>query len=449
MIMKRAFLLVALIVSPNIVFGDGYNIGELKKQILDAKDATAAETALTSGKDTVLSGITNNDELKSSLGTKVTDAIKAYAEVKPTDARTKEQKEADLEKKQQAYEDAKANEQSTANKTLTALSTAATGIGTMELLQGRAEQKADKEAEAAMDALIATMRCTYAEGKQVKAGPDEIELPGGNNSELMKYRAEYMALAADLKERKTALGMKAGIESEEIFDKATIGLYDDENTGMTSGAYESLYRAKMLGSETDQKKIDDMASTSKKRVVGGAIAAGAGALVGVVGNSLINGKLGELIKKDKNCKSIEKLYKKTTDSLEKLKSCLKDGGASNTDKLSFDYFQADWLSLSLIKCRNLPVSGKNAEDLFKDSNSLADVDAIVDKLKESFDVDNTKTMLGAQSTDDTDLRTALKTKIEKRASEYKDAMEKDEKSGCNSSFLDGIKTGIVDAKKTS
>jgi hypothetical protein len=205
----------------------------------------------------------------------------------------------------------------------------------------------------------------------------------------------------------------------------------------------------MLGSEEDQKKIDEEQKASKNRVIAGAVVGGVGVVGSMVGNSLINGKLGELIKKDKNCKSIEKLYKTTTDSLEKLKSCLKDGSASNTDELSFNFFQADWLSLSGIKCRDLNLNDTEAKSLFKDSNSLEDVDAIVDKLKTSFGEDNTKIMLGAKSTGDADLQNALKTKIEKRASEYKDALDKDEKSGCNSSFLDGIKTGIIDAKGNS
>lgn len=202
----------------------------------------------------------------------------------------------ELKKKQKAYDEAHEKEQSTANKTLTALTTAATGIGGMELAMGLAEQTADKNASADMDAYIATFRCTYANGQQVKGGPDEIELPGANNQQMMNLRAQYISLAADLKERKAALDMAPGIESKEILDKSQMGLYDDENIGITGGAYESLYRAKALGSETDQAKIDEMADASKKRVMGGAIAAGAGAVVGVLGDSLINGKLGEAIK---------------------------------------------------------------------------------------------------------------------------------------------------------
>lgn len=353
----------------------------------------------------------------------------------------------DIRKLEDEYKAKKENEQSLANRTLTAGAIATTGIGGMELAMGLSQQKADKDAAQSMAAYIATMRCTYGDGKQAKAGPEEIELPGGNNQQLMNLRAEYFALANDLKERKTALNMKPGIESEEILDKAATGLYDDEMVGITSGAYASLYRAQMLGSEEDQKKIDEEQKASKNRVIAGAVVGGVGVVGSMVGNSLVNGKLGELIKKDKNCKSIEKLYKTTTDSLEKLKSCLKDGGASNTDELSFDYFQADWLSLSGIKCKDLKLDSKDAKSLFKDSNSLEDVNQIVAQLKTSFGEDNTKTMLGAKSTADEDLQAALKTKIEKRASEYKDALDKDEKSGCNSSFLDGIKTGITDTQE--
>jgi len=198
-----------------------------------------------------------------------------------------------LENLKQTYEDAKANEQSLANRTLTAASIAATGIGGMELAMGLAEQKADKEAEQDMSAYIASFRCEYGDGKQVKAGPEEIVLPGGNDEKLMSLRTKYMTLATDLKERKTALGMKPGIESEEILDKTAMNLYDDENTGIESGAYGSLYRAKMLNSEEDQAKLDEEAKKSKNRVIAGATVAGAGIVGGIAGNMAINGTDGK------------------------------------------------------------------------------------------------------------------------------------------------------------
>lgn len=200
-----------------------------------------------------------------------------------------------LKDKTDAYKNAKDKEQSLANRTLTAATTAATGLGMMELAMGKAEQKADADAEQDMAAYMATMRCTYAGGKSVKAGPEEIELPGGNDGKLMSYRSEYIALAKSLKERKTAMDMLPGIESEEILDKAEMGLYDDESKGIEGGTYASLYRAKQ-GSEEDQKKIDADKEKSAKRVKYGATALAAGAAVGVAGNSLINGKLGEKLK---------------------------------------------------------------------------------------------------------------------------------------------------------
>ena len=142
-------------------------------------------------------------------------------------AALKQRLDENTEKLEKNYQDLKENEQSLANRTLTAVTTAATGIGGMELAMGLAQQNADKDAAADMDAYISTFRCTYGDGKSVKGGMEEIELPGGNNAELMKLRSEYVALAADLKQRKEALGLKPGIESEEILDKTQIGLYDD------------------------------------------------------------------------------------------------------------------------------------------------------------------------------------------------------------------------------
>ena len=192
-----------------------------------------------------------------------------------------------LKKLEDAYQQAKERETSLANRTLTAATMAATGIGGMQLAQGLAEQKADKDAEMAMDAYMATFRCEYGGGKSFKGGATQIELPGGNNSEMMKMRQSYLKLAADLKERKNILGLKAGIESLVVLDKVQTGLYDDEGVGVTSGAYGSLYRAKM-GNEADQAKLDEAGQVSAGRVKGGGAALGTGVVGGVSGDLLIN-----------------------------------------------------------------------------------------------------------------------------------------------------------------
>ncbi|MDW2975193.1 MAG: hypothetical protein R8M70_04080 [Alphaproteobacteria bacterium] len=192
-----------------------------------------------------------------------------------------------LKKLEDTYQQAKKRETSLANRTLTAMTMAATGIGGMQLAQGLAEQKADKDAEMAMNAYMATFRCEYGGGKSFKGGATQIELPGGNNSEMMKMRQSYFKLAADLKERKNILGLKAGIESLVVLDKVQTGLYDDEGVGVTSGAYGSLYRAKM-GNEADQAKLDEAEQVSAGRVKGGGAALGTGAVGGVSGDLLIN-----------------------------------------------------------------------------------------------------------------------------------------------------------------
>ena len=207
---------------------------------------------------------------------------------KTNNAKTPEQSTKEKAAVQKKIDDAKAKldkaketEQSTANRMLGGLSTAATGIGGMQLAQGIAEKQADSAADKDMATYIATMKCTYGDGKSVPFSTEPIELPGGNNADLMKYRAEYFKLAADLKERKTALDMKPGIESEEILDKATMGLYDDENTGITGGHYASRYRA-TTGSEQDQKGLSSDKKEAKNRMIAGGVIAGVGVVGGIV-----------------------------------------------------------------------------------------------------------------------------------------------------------------------
>ena len=196
-----------------------------------------------------------------------------------------------------AYDDARANELSAANRALTALTTGVTSWGMKEAFRGHAEQEADAAADTDMTAYLETFRCTYGNGKTEKGGFELIELPGGNDDNMMQLRTEYFDLAQSLKERKESLGMKPGIESEVVLDKAQMGLYNNENVGITGGAYSSLYRAKALNSEEDKTKIESEKEKSEKRLKYGATTAAVGVAGGIIGNSFINGKLGDLIKK--------------------------------------------------------------------------------------------------------------------------------------------------------
>jgi len=225
---------------------------------------------------------------------------------------------------QQNYQDAKEREQSFANRMLGGLTIAATGIGGMQLAQGIAEKKADDAANADMRAYVESMSCTYGDGKTVKFGTEPVELPGANVPELMQYRTEYIALAADLKERKEALGLKPGIEAEEILDKATMGLYDDENTGITGGHYASRYRA-AAGNEEDEKGLKADKKEAKNRMIAGGVIAGAGLIGGIVGNAIINKDQG-----------------KTQDKLNKTKAEL-----------------AEYMRKAIAKCNDLITENKN------------------------------------------------------------------------------------------
>jgi hypothetical protein len=183
------------------------------------------------------------------------------------------------------YESAKSREQSAANKLLGAATMMATGIGGMQLASGLAEQDADQAAEDEMRAYLSTFTCKYGD-KRVAGGTKNVEIPGGN--ELIGLYAEYVNLANDLKARKSALGIKPGVESEPILDSATAGLHDDENMGKRGGMFISLSRALQDPTGEDAQKWRAQQEESAKKVKDGAISAGVGAMGGSVGNLIIN-----------------------------------------------------------------------------------------------------------------------------------------------------------------
>lgn len=203
-----------------------------------------------------------------------------------------------IEEAQKKYDAAKENEQSLANRTLGAATMGAMGIGGMMVAQSLAEQNADADAERDMAAYLATFKCDYGAGMNIKGGATNVELPGAN--ELIPLYAEYVALANDLKARKSQLGLKSGIESEKILDSATTGLYDDVSTGISSGTYASLARAMMSPNGADAKKWAEQKEKTAENLKTGAITAGAGAAIGLIGNiistKVYNNKLDDLMK---------------------------------------------------------------------------------------------------------------------------------------------------------
>ncbi len=346
-----------------------------------------------------------------------------------------------LKELEEAYKAAKEKEQSLANRTLTAVTTAATGIGGMELAMGLAQQSADAAADQDMAAYLATFRCTYGNTVQVKGGPEVVELPGGNDPEMMSLRSEYFALAADLKERKEALGMKPGIESEEILDKSQMGLYDDESLPITTGAYGSLYRAKMLESIEDQEKIDAERQASENRVIAGGVLVGAGTLIGVIGNSMINGKLNELIK-SKKCKNLEAEYNNQTTALKDLQRCLRSAGVKDVDKLTMSYlapFMPSVLSVSSINCSTDLAQGKGkpATTLFMGVNTKSNDRGtiILNKLIASFGKEATGKLIGTSTLNETYAANVIETALSNVEIRFESAMNADQENGCNTSVI--------------
>jgi hypothetical protein len=205
-----------------------------------------------------------------------------------------------LKQNQQALEDnyqnMKDKENSFENRMLGGLAMGTVGIGGMMAAQGLAEQNADDAAERDMRAYLATFQCKVGD-QTYSGGTQKIEVAGAN--QLINLYQEYAKLAGDLKERKSALGMKAGIESEVVIDKATSGLYNDVGTGIGSGAYASIARALQNPNGEDAKRWAEQKESTSNTLKTGAIMAGAGAIASMAANYAINhgnkDKSGELL----------------------------------------------------------------------------------------------------------------------------------------------------------
>ena len=188
-------------------------------------------------------------------------------------------------KTEQEYKSARADEQSSANKALTAAAVVTGGLGGMEWASGRAEQLVDADAEREMSEYITTMKCEYGDGQQVDFGKEET-LPGGN--EMLSYYTEFKQLAENLKATKTALNLRPGIESEIVYDRAETGLYNYQTVESGGGANPSLSRALMNPDGADAEAWNAQKQESADKVQGGKTTASVGVIGGAVGNAAIN-----------------------------------------------------------------------------------------------------------------------------------------------------------------
>ena len=197
---------------------------------------------------------------------------------------------------------ARANETSLANRTITAGAIASVGTGGMMIGSALSEQAADENIESEMRAYLETFRCEYGSNKSARGGDVNVELPGGND--MFNLYAQYAALAEDLKMRKTALGLKPGIESEIVIDKAETGLYDDVGTGITGGNYISVARALADPNGADAKRWAEQKAKTAEKLETGIKTAAIGAAASLAANIAVNDIFK---KKAKTIPAMEKL----------------------------------------------------------------------------------------------------------------------------------------------
>ena len=257
-----------------------------------------------------------------------TECIHGYALKDDTCLKLDDQDVERIDKLQENADAVRKNEQSTANKLLGTAATALTGQGLSMALSGGATAAADKATEQEMKAYLETFRCSYGSGTY-KGGETDIELPGA--TALGSLKTEYVTLAAELKEMKTALGLKPGIESEEILDSATIGLHDDERHGIETGAFTSVSRALLNKDGEDAAAWAQQKADAEKKAKTGAIMAGAGVVGGIVGNALINKDSKEGVK-DKSKEINQEYDKKRKDIRNNLKETTNKSKQLNEEK---------------------------------------------------------------------------------------------------------------------
>ncbi len=187
---------------------------------------------------------------------------------------------------QQKLADAREKQNSLGNRLVNAGASAATGYGARMVATAMAEQSADAKAESDMREWIDTMKCEYGDGQVFNVGTETIYLPGGD--EISEYAKEYKNMAGELKKTKAALGLKPGIESETIYDRADYDLYSYNPAERQSSDNVSVSRALMYSTSEDAIAWAEQKQESEQnKKIGTGVAIG-GTAVGVIGNTAIN-----------------------------------------------------------------------------------------------------------------------------------------------------------------
>ena len=329
--MKKSIKFLLLIIFyPIIAHCEGLDVQQILDNYTRKLDNLLTTHGLNSATGSTVNTENTEEDDEATVDSEETDQPAQVESPTPEEiAEQKAQQQAKIAELQENYDNMKEIENSFENRMLGATGMATMGIGGMQLATAMTEDRADDAAEQQMKAYLATFSCTYADGKRFSGGETAIELPGAN--ELINLYSEYVGLANDLKTRKDALGLRAGIEAQPILDSATSGLYDDISTGKTSGAFTSLARALSDPNGADAAAWAAQRAETAKQKKTALTTLGIGAVATVAGNILINRN-----NEKERSAEIQKKYDETTagitdiltedghpDIVEKIKSWLK------------------------------------------------------------------------------------------------------------------------------
>ena len=334
--MKRPLVAALMLLYPLVAFGaaktDGVDTSSLENaqtfddlktayqdtsnEVMKKYDKQIDREEIIAAQGQVLENIEALDEALAEDALKAEKEAKKNQDSEPEPTLTEEQSQAKIDELEANAEALREQEQSLGNRLASGAAMGAMGIGGQMIGSALAEQNADAAAERDMTAYLATFKCDYGAGMNITGGTMNVELPGANV--LLPIYTEYVTLAADLKTRKEALGMTPGIESNEILDAATSGLYDDVSTGVTGGSFASIARALMNPEGADAAAWAAQKSETSEQLKTGAITAGVGAVVGIAGNAIFNTGKNKVENKSKEIIAKYDAMKTLKESVDKL-----------------------------------------------------------------------------------------------------------------------------------
>lgn len=334
--MKRPLVAALMLLYPLVAFGaaktDGVDTSSLENaqtfddlktayqdtsnEVMKKYDKQIDREEIIAAQGQVLENIEALDEALAEDALKAEKEAKKNQDSEPEPTLTEEQSQAKIDELEANAEALREQEQSLGNRLASGAAMGAMGIGGQMIGSALAEQNADAAAERDMTAYLATFKCDYGAGMNITGGTMNVELPGANI--LLPIYTEYVTLAADLKTRKEALGMTPGIESNEILDAATSGLYDDVSTGVTGGSFASIARALMNPEGADAAAWAAQKSETSEQLKTGAITAGVGAVVGIAGNAIFNTGKNKVENKSKEIIAKYDAMKTLKESVDKL-----------------------------------------------------------------------------------------------------------------------------------